>query len=275
MPPKLRFERFEFKYLLDVDQYQRVKKALSHFLVPDTAVAGLPHGFYEVISLYYDSPRFFYYWEKIDGASRRKKIRVRTYRRNGRYFSSDLFLEIKRKRDAVILKDRLLLSRENLTKKDLSLVSCLLSLNNAHSRRVYNEYYFEQKARCLAPKVLISYSREPFIGKFNQNVRVTFDFGIRAKRTASNAASQDALFDMENRGFADVSGTKVVMEVKFKGALPFYIDGILKDFNLSRVPYSKYCLGVEACYSLPLLAMLANKSQSETLGRKLANLPAY
>ena len=93
MPPKLRFERYEFKYLLDVDQYQRVKKALSHFLVPDEAVAGLPHGFYEVISLYYDSPRFFYYWEKIDGASRRKKIRVRTYRRNGRDFSPDIILK--------------------------------------------------------------------------------------------------------------------------------------------------------------------------------------
>jgi len=269
MPPKLRFERYEFKYLLDVDQYQRVKRALSHFLVPDSAVAGLPHGFYEVISLYYDSPRFFYYWEKIDGASRRKKIRVRTYRRNGRYFSSDIFLEIKRKRDAVILKDRLLLSRENLSKTDLSLVSCLLSLNNAHSRRVYEEYLFEQKMRCLKPAVLVAYSREPFVGKYNQNVRITFDYGIRAKRTNDLFAVSDS------RGFADVSGTKVVMEVKFKGALPFYIDGILKDFNLSRVPYSKYCLGVEACYSLLLLAMLANKSQSETLGRRLVNLSAY
>ena len=46
MNTKLRFERYEFKYLLDVDQYQRVKKALLHFLVPDSAVAGPPHGVY-------------------------------------------------------------------------------------------------------------------------------------------------------------------------------------------------------------------------------------
>src|SRR3989344_3847106 len=268
MPPKLRFERFEFKYVLDMETYQRVKKALLHFLVPDTAVAGLSHGVYEVISLYYDSPRFFYYWEKIDGASRRKKIRVRTYRRNGKDFSPDIFLEIKRKRDAVILKDRLSLDKADIG-KNWKLEIGNWKFPDARGTRVWEEYFFEEKARCLAPKVLIAYSREPYVGKYNQNVRITFDFGIRAKRTDDLYAVSDS------RGFADVSGTKVVMEVKFKGALPFYIDRILKDFDLSRVPYSKYCLGVEACYSLPLLAMLANKSQSETLGRKLANLPAY
>src|SRR3990167_6097069 len=139
MPPKLRFERYEYKYLLDVEQYQRVKKALAHFLVPDSAVAGIPHGVYEVISLYYDSPRFFYYWEKIDGASRRKKIRVRTYRRNGKDFSPDIFLEIKRKRDAVILKDRLQISNFQFQNAKLNLQSeiCNLKLGDAHSRHTY------------------------------------------------------------------------------------------------------------------------------------------
>ena len=268
MPPKLRFERYEFKYLLDVDQYQRVKKALSHFLVPDEAVAGLPHGFYEVISLYYDSPRFFYYWEKIDGASRRKKIRVRTYRRNGRDFSPDIFLEIKRKRDAVILKDRLQISNFKFQNAKLNLQSeiCNLKLGDTRSSRVFEEYLFEQKMRCLKPAVLIAYSREPYAGKYNQNVRITFDYGIRAKRT------NDLFAVTDSRGFADVSGTKVVMEVKFKGSLPFYFGRILEDFNLTRVPYSKYCLGVEACYSLPILAMLANKSQSETLDLRRGHL---
>src|SRR3989344_9271378 len=147
MPPKLRFERFEFKYVLDMETYQRVKKALANFLVPDAAFAGLPHGFYEVISLYYDSPRFFYYWEKIDGASRRKKIRVRTYRHvaQGTYHDAQdapIFLEIKRKRDAVILKDRLLLNSKNY--RDI-LGSCYVSrelYKDAHSQRVFDEYYF-------------------------------------------------------------------------------------------------------------------------------------
>ncbi len=271
MPPKLRFERFEFKYVLDVDVYARVKKALARFLVPDFAVEGLPHGFYEVISLYYDSPRFCYYWEKIDGASRRKKIRVRTYRRNGRDFSPDIFLEIKRKRDAVILKDRLSLNKSEFG-KNLKFEICNLKLDDARSRRVHEEYLLEEKSRCLAPKVLIAYSREPYVGKYNQNVRITFDYGIRAKRTNDLFAVADSASASNASRFADVSGTKVVMEVKFKGALPFYIDRILKDFNLSRVPYSKYCLGVEACYSLPLLAMLANKSQSETLNLRRGHL---
>lgn len=266
MPPKLRFERFEFKYLLDVETYQRVKRAMSPFLALDEAVAGLPHGFYEVISLYYDSPRFFYYWEKIDGASRRKKIRVRTYRRvaqdtNHIARGNQIFFEIKRKRDAVILKDRI-----DLTGKDYRAVldSCYVSRESwqdAHSKRVYEEYLFEKHARVISPKLLVAYSREPYVGKYNRNLRITFDYGVRAKRTSD-------LFDMGGR-FAEVSGAKVVMEVKFKGALPFYIDRVLKEFDLCRVPFSKYCLGIEACYSLPLLAMLANKNQSDTLRKTL------
>jgi len=259
MEQKLRFERFEFKYVLDVETYERVKRSLGHFLVPDPKVEGLPHGFYEVISLYYDSPRFFYYWEKIDGAARRKKIRMRTYRRNGHEFSGDIFFEIKRKIDAVILKDRFVLDKSEITEN--------LSFKDAHSKRVFEEYLFEKKVRVLAPKLLVTYSREPYIGKYNKNVRITFDYGVRAKRT-------EKLFDLDG-GFTSVSGTKVIMEVKFKGALPFYIERVLKEHNLSRVPFSKYCLGVEACYSLPLLAMLANKNQSDTLSQKLLNSSTY
>jgi len=264
MEQKLRFERFEFKYVLDIETYEYVKRALRHFLELDPALtqrmdAASPKvNFYEVISLYYDSPRFFYYWEKIDGASRRKKIRMRTYRRNGREFSGDIFFEIKRKIDAVILKDRFILNGAELK---------TYNPKDTHSRRVYEELLFEEKVRVLTPKLLVTYSREPYIGKYNKNVRITFDFGVRAKRTEN-------LFDLDG-GFTSVSGTKVIMEVKFKGALPFYIERVLKEYNLSRVPFSKYCLGVEACYSLPLLAMLANKNQSDTLSKNIVNLPAF
>ena len=264
---KLRFEPFDFYSILDVETYERVKRSLGHFLVPDTKVKGLPHRFYEVISLYYDSPRFFYYWEKIDGASKRKKIRLRTYRHNGNEFSKDIFFEIKRKRDAVILKDRFLLQSGDHLQALAAVDDGRYATHDPHSRRVHEEYLFEKKARVLEPKLLVAYSREPYTGKYNKNVRITFDYGVRAKRTKN-------LFDLDG-GFTSVSGTKVIMEVKFKGALPFYIERVLKEHNLSRVPFSKYCLGIEACYSLPLLAMLANKNKSDTLSNAFINLPTY
>jgi len=264
MEQKLRFERFEFKYILGIETYKSIRRRLRHFLVPDPAVAGLSHGFYEVISLYYDSPRFYYYWEKIDGASKRKKIRLRTYRREGKEFSNDIFFEIKRKRDAVVLKDRFSLGHEGYTRLIMGGNPSELPAEDSHSRRVREEYLFEKSARCIAPKILVVYSREPYVGKYNKNLRITFDYGVRAKKSAD-------LFAL-NGGFAEVSGTDIIMEIKFKGALPFYIEKLLKEYNLSRVPFSKYCNSIDACYSLSLLAMLANKNQSDSLNLKRANL---
>jgi len=267
MEQKLRFERFEFKYILGIETYKSIRRRLRHFLIPDPAVAGLSHGFYEVISLYYDSPRFYYYWEKIDGASKRKKIRLRTYRREGKVFSSDIFFEIKRKRDAVIIKDRFSLGTEGY-KQFLSGSSAEnLIAEDSHSRRVREEYLFEKSARCIAPKILVVYSREPYIGKYNKNLRITFDYGVKAKKS-------NDLFSLD-KGLVNVSNADIIMELKFKWALPFYIEKLLKEYNLSRVPFSKYCNSVEACYSLSLLAMLANKNQSDSLNLKRVNLSTY
>lgn len=264
MEHKLRFERFEFKYLLDMATCQDIRRRLAHFMAPDPKTGGVPHGFYEVISLYYDSPRFYHYWEKIDGIPRRKKIRLRRYRINGKEFSPDIFFEIKRKFDAVILKDRLVLNSGECTAFLRDGSADALPATDIYTKRVCDEYRFDKGVRCLAPKILVVYSREPYVGKYDKNLRITFDFGIKAKNT-------NDLFALDGE-FTDVSGTNIVMEVKFRRALPFYIEKIIQEFALVRVAYSKYCNGTEACYSLPLLMLLGNKNQSNTLGLKRGRL---
>lgn len=264
MKYKLRFERFEFKYLLDVDTYHAIRRHVAHFMSSDPETRGVPHGFYEVISLYYDSPRFYHYWEKIDGAPRRKKIRLRTYRINGRDLSPNIFFEIKRKSGVVILKDRLALNYADYVAFLRDGSADALPAVDKYAESVREEYRFDRGARCLSPKIIVVYSREPYIGKYDKNLRITFDFGIKAKNT-------DDLFDLNGR-FTDVSGANVVMEVKFRGALPFYVERILQEFGLVRVAYSKYCKGTEACYSLPLLALLGNKNQSNTLDLRRGRL---
>ena len=263
MTPKLRFQRFEFKYVLDPDQFKAIRKYLRQYLEPDDFVRKSKQEFYEVVSLYYDSPRFFYFWEKIDGRRKRKKIRLRTYKNDGKWAPISFF-EIKRKVDMVIFKDRFVLSPEDLSCFEKE--GALFNINNIdkHKKDIVDEFHFERGIHSLSPKLLVVYNREPYLGKYNTNVRVTFDYSIRARESAYLGYDDDH--------FNDVSGDRVIMELKFRGSLPFYIERVIKEHNLGRVPYSKYCEGLEASYSLPMITMLCNKSQSDTLTLNSSNL---
>lgn len=226
---KLHFRRFEFKYLLTTEEVESIKRHIRRYVEPD-AFAAPYGGSYKVYSLYYDSPRFYYYWQKMDGVNRRKKIRLRTYRYDGKFYPY-AFLEIKRKVDAVILKDRVLLDRAKCER--------LIAESEIDGGEVYAEFENERIKRSISPKVLVVYDREPYLGKYNLHFRVTFDKNIRA-------VQNDNLF-YEGNDFEDVSDNYIVMELKYNGTLPFYMNQVIKEFNLDRVAFSKYAGAVDAC----------------------------
>lgn len=232
-PEILHFQRFEFKYILPRGIIDDVRGALARYMTHDSYAADSQDKFYEVWSLYYDSPGFFYYHQKMDGVMCRKKVRLRTYRQDGQ-MAERSFLEIKRKRSAVILKDRCHLSREEsaeliATGSIPDAVPCEPSLREEFDR--------ERMGRSIEPKLLVVYDREPLIGKFNPNVRITFDSHLRV-------CEADALSFAQN-GFSFIDGGFVIMEVKFTGTLPRYIKEIIQTLALERTDFSKYCRGIE------------------------------
>lgn len=239
---KLHFQRFEFKYILSWQEYREIRAHLKRYVVLDGFARQARRNFYEVISLYYDSPKFYFYNEKNDGIKNRKKIRLRTYCVDGK-MTDHIFFEIKRKSDAVISKDRFLVPSgaygDFVGKGEISGDANFLDHN---ARRIMEEYEYERSLRSLRPSLLVSYSREPYLGRFNKNFRVTFDYNIKGK------ASRD-LLDITN--CREVLVDNVVMEVKFNGKLPYYIREIIERYDLQRTSYSKYCRTAESCYLLP------------------------
>lgn len=242
MNPKLHFQRFEFKYLITSDLEREIKKRIAPYVQKDPFVVDNKDGMYEVISLYYDSPKFYYYHQKIDGILKRKKVRLRTYRNNGQ-FTQYAFFEIKRKHDMVVLKDRFVMSKEDYNKliKNDDFHSTA-AIRDQNRKNIIKEFEWEQHLRSIIPKILVTYDREPYLGKYNENFRITFDKNIKAMQN-------DNLFYNGN-DMLDVSGIYTVMEVKFNGTLPFYISEVIKEFNLERIAYSKYCNGIDTCGSL-------------------------
>lgn len=239
---KLHFQRYEFKYLLSWQTFQEIRARLQRYVKVDGFAQKAAGNYYEVISLYYDSPKFYYYYEKFDGVKNRKKIRLRTYRMNNE-FVGNAFLEIKRKCDAVILKDRFLLDKNayhNFIKNNEFFMPDGERPKTAAP--IIEEYEQERARHSLQPQILINYRREPYVGKFNNNFRVTFDYNLMA------CPSGD-LYDTDCATPLLPDG--VVMELKFNGKFPYYIREVIESYNLERVAFSKYGRGVEACHLLP------------------------
>lgn len=116
------------------------------------------------------------------------------------------------------------------------------AIRDQHRKNIIKEFEWERHLRAITPKILISYIREPYLGKLNKNFRITFDKNIKA-------IENDNLYYIGN-DWEDVSNGKTIMEIKFNGMMPFYIRDIIESMELERTSYSKYCMGVDACASL-------------------------
>ena len=72
-----KFNRFELKYIITLQQAEKFKGALQAYMHPDEH--GNDNGRYALASLYYDSPDLRCYWEKEYGIRFRRKLRLRRY----------------------------------------------------------------------------------------------------------------------------------------------------------------------------------------------------
>ncbi len=70
------FNRYEIKYLIDADQVESLRAEMERRLDRDRHC---PDEGYQIWSVYYDTPRLRFYWEKIEGLKFRRKLRVRHY----------------------------------------------------------------------------------------------------------------------------------------------------------------------------------------------------
>lgn len=208
---QLHFRRFEFKYLISYQQHQKISRIISRKLAPDPF--GEPKGIYTITNLYFDSPGLKYYYQNEAGLKDRQKIRHRFYNHE----RDKTFWEIKRKTDAVIIKDR-----------------CFL---NDYSSAMQNQIrYFNLRDRLL-PTLWVEYQREAWILPAN-DLRATFDFNINI----SSSRLQDRYPRFWEKkllpGF-------IVMELKFNGRLPYWIYSLMKQFSLERQALGKYQFAVQ------------------------------
>ena len=184
-------------------------------------------GKYLIRSLYFDTPGDKALFEKQNGVSRRNKFRIRYY--NGD--KSVIHLEKKCKVGGLGLKVSANLSEDQAQKIVDGDTSWMMNSDDELVKELYTHMINEG----LAPKVIVDYTREPFIYRPG-NVRVTLDYNIRTGLGCTDFLNTECITIPAAQGTC-------VMEVKWDNFLPEIIrDAVQLPYGRTG-SFSKY----EAC----------------------------
>ena len=230
-----RFNRFELKYLLSLKQAEIFKKALRAYLLADEH----GNGRYTLASLYYDSPDFRCYWEKVDGIRFRRKLRIRRYESPGAPLTEDtpVFVEIKQRVDRVTQKRRIILPYGEALR--LCNKRQYPEQVAAGDEAVVDEIYTYLWQYNLRPASIVRYERQAFIGtEYDIGLRVTFD-------TSLSYQVHQLRLDEEASSLPMISPDRVVMEIKVNERIPYWLTEMIAAHNLKMIRISKYCRSIE------------------------------
>lgn len=247
-----KFNRFELKYVIRVEEAAKFRTALKDYLVPDEH--GNNHGRYSISSLYYDSPDMRCYWEKESGVRFRRKLRIRHYQ-NGDIFTDEtpVFVEIKQRVDRVTQKRRILLPYSD------ALYLChdrQIPDHRIADREVIEEIYNFLWTYNLRPVSIVSYDRQALIGtKYDIGLRVTFDTALRYHMPPFHLHAPRSAALM-------LPANYVVMEIKVNERIPTWLTNLIAAHNLQLQRISKYCRSIEASWDNPVFQQRAVRAES-------------
>lgn len=233
----LHFRRMEVKYLLP----DRLVPSFLERIAPYTEVdpflvaGGQGQTQYPVTSLYFDSADLHALTEKDAGLLSRRKLRLRTY---GEEFSerASCFLEIKRRHDFLVSKDRLALSVGRISHAPMEdLLSHLLHRIEADAN-VTAEANLLHRWYNLQPTALVQYQRIPLVARHDRRFRVTIDRDLAGFWRPAQFLGPVPLHHC-------LLGHSV-LELKWNHAVPSWFHAAIQDFDLVRTAFSKYAITV-------------------------------
>jgi SPX domain protein involved in polyphosphate accumulation len=239
--------RYELKFVLPLSEKERLLELIAPNLYADK---NGDNACYRISSIYFDTSDRKYYWEKVDGIEIRKKVRLRFYHsvddqhlENPRAY----FLEIKRRYNNSILKERIKLNRDNalVLIKDEQAFNQLSELykpsNENDQRSLINlETIYHQDH--LQSSNIITYIREAWMGKWDEKLRITFDSFVQAYQPWQLENIR------ENSGAPLIPHTFMIMELKFDSAVPVWLRDVIVKLGYTQQRFSKYAHGVEQLY---------------------------
>ena len=214
---------------------------LKSYVTVDANASRCKDNTYTVRSIYYDTSKLTFYHEKIEGLQFRKKLRIRGY--DTEKEDSVIFLEIKRKHNSLISKNRAPLYYKNLAPLlktgDIDSYVGLKKPKNGSATNARKFLYYMHRLS-LKPVVKVTYDREAYFYKFNRSLRITFDKNLRG----SIFCKHDALYNDGSTTYP--MPNHFILEIKGKGAYPAWMKYIIGEMELPLKALSKYTICVDS-----------------------------
>ncbi|MFP4302138.1 MAG: polyphosphate polymerase domain-containing protein [Spirochaetaceae bacterium] len=221
--------RFERKYLLDLDEYYRLRNRIVPFTERDhhTRLAG--HS-YLVRSIYYDTRDYRAWYEKEDGDFGRIKLRIRAYTDRWEECPT-VSVEIKTKHADAMVKYSTHVEREEYAE--------FVRTGSWPSYRdeTVNEFERLRRVRQLVPVCLVQYRREGYRARDGSPVRLTIDHGVKSTRASWLFPPAPILKPHRPR--------RTIFEVKTQEDEPEWLRAVVTRHALKTQANSKYWQGIE------------------------------
>ena len=209
------------------------------FMELDSHVNNKHH--YEVRSVYFDSPFKKSFLDKLNGIKTRIKLRIRYYPDNQNGDTELVFIELKKKINENVSKNRVLAPLKDAFKIiDNKTTEAKTFYKNASKEDrsnleeiwyLYNRYY-------LQPICVVCYKRQPYMDKMQNRFRITFDTNLKVRNY-----NFDLHFGNGNKYI--IPPNLSIMEVKFNNFIPNWAIKIFQRNDITQQKMSKFASGLE------------------------------
>jgi len=225
--------RYEYKYIVNPSLLPSIRRFINSFARLDPFASRNSEGRYPICSLYLDTSDFRFYHQVKAGEKNRFKLRVRSYSDDSH---NPVFLEVKRKNNSVIRKQRL----------PVPLEQAAMILNGSVGNHDLAEFrksvFFVNQITLTSaqPVVRIRYLREAYESRWEEPVRLTIDTDVQYSPTSEPELSH-------SKGIwkrTPVQGA--IIEIKFTERFPGWFSDLIRTFSLVQQPVPKYGLSVGA-----------------------------
>ena len=236
-------DRHECKFVISESTATRLLRRVAPFVAPDPHAARSPDHSYTIASLYLDDDFHTLYRETLGGLPYRYKLRVRSYDDAP---GTPIFLEVKRRHDRVVQKLRCPIDRRHLPALLLGEIDDLPELS-AQKRTSLREFLRLQQLRQAKPQLIVRYDRQAYVGRDDDEIRVTFD------RRLAALPMHTPVVRLHDERYETLKQGGVVLELKFTDRCPPWMLEAVRACELRRTSFSKYCTSVDGLQELGIV----------------------
>lgn len=221
------FKRVEMKFILSREQFEGLVPSVLARMQPDEHCG--KNG-YTIHNIYYDTPDSALIRTSLEKPGYKEKLRLRSYAAPVGA-DGEVFVELKKKTDGVVHKRRAVMTLREAER-------FLRSGRRPQPRGYLNEQVTDEIAYllsryALAPAVYIGYTRTAYFGRDDRDFRLTFDCGIRARRSALSLSQSPF-------GELLLPEGQYLMELKVSRSVPLWLSDELARLGIYKTSFSKY-----------------------------------